>query len=183
MKKASSLLFLFISLLTLPLWAVPGQVTIIPHVEADSDDEITQAGWERAGALAAYIDLTPQLISFGAPIAIFAGRPSTLNPTEICMQSVAPTAELLKQSIHAGYAAGSQEQTLANFVLTSPLYDGKNVLICWQPENITSLATFLGVSSPPIFESNVSNVTWVITYSPTTTLTIYPQLLMYDDAF
>lgn len=182
MKTFLSFFLLFTSVITPALWSVPAQVSIIPHCESDANDNITQKGLERAGALGPYITLTPDLIVFGAPIAVFAGRPSTLYPTNVCIVSVAPTAELLKQAIHAGYAAGSQEQALANFVLNNPLYDGKNVLICWQPGNITALAEAFGVSSPPSFGSSVYNVTWVITFSPTVTLTSYQQLLMYEDA-
>jgi hypothetical protein len=186
MKKTLFLCFaLFFTSISI-LQATPAQVTIIANAEVDSSGNLTQQGLERAGALAPYFTLTPDLITFGLPVSIFAARP-TLNTspypsgsdTTCCIGTVAPTAFMLSQPIHPGYAQ-FQEQSLADFINGDTYCDGANVLICWRPSSIAALAEAFGVSSPPDFGTEV-NVTWVIQFSPTITLTIYPQRLIYGD--
>lgn len=183
MKRLAITLSLFICSLASQLPALPAQVIIIPLAEKQPNSNLSQKGFERAGALAPYFALTPSLITFGTPIAIFAARPTSAeNPesTQRCIQTVAPTAALLKLPIHSGYAKG-QETALATFVLNNAYYDGKNVLVCWHHEAIDALAQAFSIASPPIYPEDVFDLTWVITYSPAPTLVVMEQELLFGD--
>lgn len=162
------------------LLATPAQVIIIPQADIDASGNLTQEGLERAGALAAYITLSPDLTDYGNPISIFAARPVVTNPTAACIQTVGPTAQMLKLPIHVGYST-LDNTAVASFILNNPDYDGYNLVICWRNASIQDLTSALGVSSPPAFPPNVYNVTWVVTFSPTPTLEILPQDLLAGD--
>jgi hypothetical protein len=186
MKKFAVLLSLFAYTIALPLIAQPAQVIIIRHAEKQPDGNLSERGFERAGALAPYFALTSTLINNGVPVAVFAARPTPPTPpyhpdenTQRCIDTIAPTALFLRQPIHSGYAK-LQEQEIANFILSNSLYSGKNVLICWHHDTIQTLAEAFGVSSAPEFP-NVFDQTWVITYTPTPVLTIYQQQLLFGD--
>lgn len=159
------------------LFATPAQVIIIPQAEIDASGNLTQKGLERAGALAPYITQTPLLTQFGEPASIFAARPTVTVPTQACIQTVGPTGQMLSLPIHSGYS-DLQNTTIASLILNNPNYNGKNILICWRNASIQGLAAALGVPSPPVFPSNVYNLTWLITFSPTAKLQILPQDLL-----
>lgn len=187
MRQFIIALSLVIAAFTQSLVATPAQVIIVPNAEIDALGNLTQEGLERAGALAAYLTLTPNFTSFGEPVVIFAARPTTTTPpnnptdnTQACIRTIAPTAEALRLPIHSGLSK-QQTDKLATLILNNPLYDGKNVLICWRTDGIQALAAALGVASPPTFPVGVYNITWVITYNPTATLQIFPQDLLASD--
>lgn len=177
---ATTFLFLLLTSFANYVLATPAQVIIIPNAEVDASGNLTQQGFERAGALPPYITSTPNLTSFGLPVSVFASRPDSLIPTQACIQTVAPTARTLKLPIHSGYAQ-QQNNKIASFILNNHDYDDKNILICWRTGSIQALAAAFGVASPPVFPPNVFNVTWVITFSPAT-LKIYPQDLLISDS-
>lgn len=187
MRRLAITLYLIICSLASQLPAVPAQVMIIRHAEKEPGGNLSQKGLERAGALAPYFELTPALVIFGTPVSIFAARPTpSVSPygidesTQRCIQTVGPTAELLTLPIHSGYAK-LQENALAAFVLSDPLYDGKNVLICWHHDTISQLAQAFGIASPPVYPGSTFDQTWVITYNPAPMLVILPQNLLFGD--
>lgn len=168
--------------------ATPAQVILIRHAEKDAQGNLSQKGYERAGALAAYFDLTPVLTNFGPPFAIFAARPNPpvapFHPdenTERCLQTVAPTAFSLKLPIHPGYDK-LQFVELADFVLNNPLYDGKNILICWHHDTLPQLAQALGIANPPVYPAGSFDLTWLITYDPAPLLRVKHQQLLFGDS-
>ena len=174
---------------TTSLTATPAQVIILPQAEIDGFGNLTQQGLERAGALAGFITLTTNLTKYGVPIAVYAARPTPTSPTppflptdktQACIQTVAPTAQVLKLPIHSGFSK-IQDNKVASLILEDPDYDSKNVLICWRNDAIQALATALGVASPPSFPQNVYNIAWVITFAPATSLQIYSQDLLAGD--
>lgn len=188
MKNFTIAICLMMNAFAASLMAVPGQVLIIPHAEINSSGNLSQKGLERAGALAAYFAKTASLLDFGTPVAIFAGRPTpNIAPfapnsnTERCLRTVYPTAYFLNLPIHPGFAQG-QETQLATFILNEPEYDGRNVLICWQPEAIQALAAALGVSSPAPFPADTFDETAVVTYGGVSpTYDVVAQQLLFGD--
>jgi hypothetical protein len=188
MKKFAIALCLMMNVFAASLIAVPGQVLIIPHGEINSKGNLNQKGLERAGALAAYFAQTPELLNFGLPVAIFAGRPTpNVAPfaensnTERCLRTVYQIAYFLKLPIHPGFAQG-QELALAAFILNEPSYNGRNIIICWQPEAIQELASALGVLAPAPFPVDVFNQTAIVTYGGASpSYNVVPQLLLHDD--
>lgn len=187
MRHFAIALSVLLTMYATSLMAIPAQVIIIPNAEIDPTGNLTQIGFERSGALAAYISLTPSLTTFGEPVSIFAARPIPNTPPNLptdntlaCLQTVGPTALFLKLPIHPGYSK-LQDAEIASFILNNPNYNDLNVLICWRPESIQSLAAAFGVASPPAFPANTYNVTWVITFSPTVALQTSPQHLLLGD--
>lgn len=189
MHKYATLLCLLLIHAIAPIFATPAQLMIIPHAELNAQGHLTKQGLERAGALPGYLLLTPNLTAYGPPVSLFAARPTPSSPTppffrgddtQACIQTIAPTAQILKLPIHSGFSK-LQDSKLATFILNNPLYDGKNVLICWRNESIPSLAQAFGVSCPPSFPPYVDNVAWVITFAPSASLLIYPQDLLAGD--
>lgn len=186
MKRHLFFLCLACQMVTLSVFALPAQVIVIRHSEKDADGNLTQRGFERAGALAHYLTKSPYLTNFGTPVAIFAARPNNGKPpyqpdenTRRCLDSVGPTAQLLKLPIHAGFTK-FQEPELAEFILNSSKYDGKNVLICWHHETIQELLIALGVTSvEPV--PDVFDLVWLIQYNPSANLTLYHQALFLGD--
>jgi hypothetical protein len=186
MRKVAAIICLFATAIAAPVIAQPAQVIIIRHAEKQADGSLSQMGFERAGALAPYFTFTDYLTTFGLPVSIFAARPTVPTPpfqpdenTQRCIDTIAPTALLLRKPIHSGYAK-FQEQQLADFILNNKLYDGANVLICWHQDVIQALSEALGVPSAPPFP-DVFDQTWVITFSPTATLSIFQQQLLFGD--
>lgn len=184
MKKWLFLALFYISHLA----AHPAQVLIIRHGEKDFEGNLNQRGLERAEALSIYFENQLDLLIYGPPVALFAARP-TLNTfpyghdenTARCLQTVAPTAHLLKLPIHAGYAK-FQEDKLAEFIMHHAPYKGKNILICWHHETIDRLAAAFGIDPPPSpYPNDQFDETWVITFIPSPSLQIYHQRLMFGD--
>lgn len=180
MRHLVTTLCLFISTITLPLVAVPAQVTIISSAEVDAQGELTRKGIERAGAFSGYFAESCELIAYGPPIAVFAARPTTEHPTDQYIDTVTPTAYFLSLSIHNGYAP-SNESELASEILNNSYYDDANVLVCWPSKKIPSLAKELGVASPPPFPPENQHVTWVITFDPQVKLRSFHQALLFGD--
>lgn len=180
----NNLIILFvISLLpTLLVSAAPAQVIIIPTGEVDASGDLTGQGLERAGALPEYISLTTNLTTFGLPVSVFAARPTALvgDSTQACLQTVGPTAQMLKLPIHSGYSKLQSEQ-IASFILNNPNYNHKNVLICWRPDQIQALASAFGISSPPTFPITQFDVAWAISFDTIPSLQILPQNLLASD--
>lgn len=188
MKKIIIAITALLSSFGANLAALPAQVILIRHAETTPAGELSQKGYERAGALAAYFALTPALTAFGPPKVIFATRPSPVTPpylpgdnTQRCLETVGPTALFLHLPIHCGYDS-LQEAALASLILNDSKYSGKTVLICWQQATIGSLAQALGIASPPAYPVGQYDITWVITYSPSPSLAVYNQQLLYGDA-
>lgn len=173
------ILSMFIALNFSSLAATPSQIMIIRHGEKNSSGYLSEKGLERAGALAPYFAESEFLNEFGPPVAIFAARPTKNEKNQRCIQTVGPTALMLKLPIHSGYAK-SQVIELADFILNNPDYDGKNVLICWNSDSIEDLALALGVNSPGPFP-DVYDILWVIDYDADVTLTSFNQQLLFGD--
>lgn len=168
---------------------MPAQVIIVRHGEKDPGTfELTQKGFERAGALAHYFTQTPDLLLFGPPAVIFASRPVHLsdNFTGRCIDTMAPIAALLNLPVHSPYAP-PQDQELADFVLSNKQYDGKNVLICWHHTSILNLIKAFGYIPPsaidPVYPDRY-DLTFIMTFpapNPPIQAAVQCQSLLYCD--
>jgi hypothetical protein len=185
--KIGLTLAVFLANVSNQLLATPQQVIIIRHGEKDAVGNLSQKGLERAGALAPYFAYTATLNLYGLPVALFAARPTPPYPpfgpdenTQRCIQTIGPTGELLKLPIHSGYDKFQNTQ-IATFILNDSTYSGKNLIICWHHEMIQVLAEAFGIVNPPAYPPNQYDQTWVITFNPAPSLTIYQQELLFGD--
>jgi len=180
------------------LQALPAQVIIVRHAEKDPITRgLSQMGQERAGALAYYLTETSYLLSFGLPDVIFASRSVPISDRLVprTIETMMPVAELMETPIHSSFN-GYQVREMANLVLNSGKYDGKNVLICWNHSSIHDLVNAFQYQVP--FDCSFDqhkypdcrfDLTFVLTYPapPPPPLqrfpyaTVYFQQLLFGD--
>jgi hypothetical protein len=132
------------------LYALPAQVVIIRHGEKDPVTRgLTQQGQERAAALAYYLTQTDYLLNFGPPAALFASRSVPISDRLVprTIETIMPTGELLRLPIHSPFN-GYQVNYMADFILYSGKYDGKNIVICWNHSSIHDLLNAFGYQAP-----------------------------------
>ncbi len=168
----NALLYFILSTCLMPvigIQAMPAQVIIIRHGEKDPVTfELTQQGFERAGALAHYFTQTDDLLLFGPPFAIFASRPvhNSDDFTVRCIDTVVPTAALLNLPVHSPYGP-LENQLFADFILNNKNYDGKNILICWHHTAILRLIEAFGYLPPTVINPvypNRYDLTFIMTF-------------------
>jgi hypothetical protein len=145
----------------------PAQIILIRHAEKPSDPKnphLTKAGVRRARQLVSFITTDPAMTRFGLPVAVFATKTTKGGNGQRTQETVAPLARalglpVLTPFLNKDYAA------VAKLILGDPDYAGKNVLVCWNHEEIPQLAAALGVTpKPPKWKGNVYDVVYVISY-------------------
>lgn len=189
---------LLIGLITPFVEAVPRQVIILRHSEKQAEDSknlgelyegLSTKGYERAAALSQYI---PR--HFGLPDFIFATQPGHTYPSFRPIMTCAPLAYNVRTKIarndthpvelfNLGYS-NQEVKDLAEELLSNPLYEGKNIVICWDHHRINELAEGLGVDATQLnkWPNEVFDVTYKITFdNKVATLEKVPQKLMYGD--
>lgn len=167
-------------------FATPAQVMIIRHGEKPPTGEILNLRGEiRAAALAPYFAGTPALLLFGTPVAVYGERPDTKTPTLRPIETILPTVKTLKIPLHTKFTR-NQISELVHEILTSPLYEGKNVLICWEHFMIPNIAHTFGVSPiPPAWPGDVYDRTFVIRFNKDGSVKSFhnlPQKLLFGDS-
>ena len=116
----------------------PTRILLMRHAEKSgdpTDPHLNEAGHARAQRLADYVPHT-----FGPPDAIFATARSKHSNRPF--ETVEPLANKLGVTIDATFA-DQDYGALASTLLSAPLFDGRQILICWHHGNIPSLARSL----------------------------------------
>ena len=134
----------------LKVYALPGQVIVVRHGEKDPvSRQLTEEGQERAGALAYFLTETDYLLQFGQPYAIFASRSIPVSDRLVprTIETIMPTAELLQLPVHTPFS-GYQVNEIADLILNSKQYNGKNIVICWNHSSIHDLLNAFGYQAP-----------------------------------
>ncbi|HSX14004.1 MAG TPA: hypothetical protein VLE96_06265 [Chlamydiales bacterium] len=195
---------ILIFLCAVSAYSLPSQVIIVRHGEKDTvTKELTGAGVERAEALSSYLTISNSgpgfvgnagltnvtLFNYGLPYALYAARPVEESDdfTVRCIQTLIPTALKLNLPIHSPYGPG-QEHQLVNTIFNHPLYNGKNIVICWHHTFIARLISAFGYIPPAgILPSypNRFDLVWVLTFpSPNPQQVVNPilQELLFGDS-
>jgi hypothetical protein len=187
-KKLLSLLFVLLSFCSPVVEAMPAQVVIIRHGEKNPlNGQLLPKGQSRAGALVAYLtefdptSTNPPLLTLGPPQVLFASRPAEHSDdfTIRCIQTLAPLSGKLMLPIHSPFGP-LQEQVLADFIVNSPKYDGKYVLICWHHTLIASLIEAFGYLPPAGILPNYPNrydLVWLLRFPVSSTPTVIDPIL------
>lgn len=179
------------------LSALPAQVIIVRHGEKDPVTRgLTQQGQERAAALAYYLTQTDYLLNFGLPAALFASRSIPVSDRLVprTIETMMPTAEFLRVPLHSPFN-GFQVNQIANFILNNSMYEGKNIVICWNHSSIHDLLNAFGYQAP--FSCTFPNskypdcrfdLTFVLTFPAVAQVpgqlpyaTVYFQQLLFGD--
>lgn len=164
--------------------ALPAQVFIIRHAEKPSHgNDLDTRGRERAAALAPYFLNAKELQRYGLPVAIYAQRPSSEDPSLRPIQTATPIAEALGLKVDTTFDH-KHFSRLAQEIRTRPEYDGKTVLIAWEHHAIPELARKLGARNvPKKWDGDVFDRVWIITYSgKQVAFQDIPQRLLFGDS-
>jgi hypothetical protein len=120
------------------------QILLIRHAEKTGDKadaHLNARGYQRAAAL---IRLFPA--RFERPRYIFASHASAHSNRPF--ETVSPLAQTLKMKIDSRFR-NEDYSGLAKHLLSTPVYSGSTVLVCWHHGNLPRLAAALGVPNPP----------------------------------
>jgi hypothetical protein len=183
MKRVWLFFLCLIGLTTLS--AAPKYVIIISYAEFGSDYNLNTRGKERASCLPYYFSEWLSLF-YGPPVEIFGARQTKATKGGLrIIETGTPTSGLLAEPLHVGFSQESPE-TLANFVLTNPDYDGKTVLIVWDFASIPSLIRAFGYIAPLQPNPPAYDLTYVLTFPfvpPQPAIVLYQALLVGDAGF
>ena len=145
----------------------PAQIILIRHAEKppDPDDpHLSQAGVKRARHLVSFITNNPAMKKFGLPVATFATQTTKDHHGVRTQETLATLARSLKLRVQTP-CHGKNYEKLAKRILKTRAYAKKTVLICWNHEEISSLAAALGVKpQPPKWKDSVFDQVYVISY-------------------
>jgi hypothetical protein len=168
------------------VWATPAQVLVIRHGEKPpKGHDLSPAGQARAEALVGLFEKDPRFLAHGTPVAIYAMLPSQEDEANREVETVTPLAMGLGLQINEHYIRDQYPQ-MATEILTSPAYEGKMVLICWDHAVIPQIVAALGVTNPmPAWPSGVFDRVLAINYGSNGNVTSFdnlPQRLMPNDS-
>ena len=116
---------------------------------------------------------------FQTPDFIFATQASKHSNRPV--ETITPLASALDLTYDDKHANDDYAK-MARDILTNSKYVGKIVLICWHHGDIPSLATALGIASPPKWPGTVFDLVWQISWpSGQAILSSQCQMLLYGD--
>jgi len=144
------LVFLFQGL-SVASFATPAQVILLRHAEKPEPVEgshLSEQGFARARALAIYFKSNPDAIRFGKVAGLYAVRPESADGSVRSIETLAPTARVLDLTLHSDFTK-LEVTALTKEILSSPAYDGRTVVVCWEHKRIPEIARALGASDAP----------------------------------
>jgi len=145
----------------------PAAIVMIRHAEEPDDPQnpnLSDEGAARADRFVEFMTHDPAMIRLGTPAAIFATQMTNDGNGRRTQETVAPLANLLRQTVQTPYHAKDYVK-LARRVLNDPTLAGKTVVVCWNHEWLPQLAAAFGVSpQPPKWKNKVYDQVYVITF-------------------
>lgn len=179
-------LYLLVFLFTQDLQAMPARVMLIRSAEIpEHGNGLSLRGQERALAYVPFFQATDYLQDFGWPVAIYAHRQTSAEPTVRTLLTVGPLAQALNLPIFDKYGHNDIANLVAE-IKNTPAYEGKAVLICWGNERMWQIAEQFGVKPPPKpWPNEAHDRVWVIDikYKEPVAFKNYPQRLLYGDSY
>ena len=178
------ILFFAVLWMSTQVFAQPSQIVIVRHGEkTEPSNELNTQGCERAFSLPNFFLRNPIILKFGAPIAIYAARPDSIDGSVRSIQTIAPTANQLGLSIHDSYTR-LDYPAITQDIMNSSAYNNKTVLISWEHDAIPGLAQAFGVTLESWTKSwpdNVFDEAWIIDLAEGSTLQIIPENVLSTD--
>jgi hypothetical protein len=179
LRAFAALVLLFSALPVQSAAAQPAQVIVIRHAEQPSDannPHLSPIGVQRAQRLVSFVRSDPTMSRFGAPVAIFASRPTKHGNGQRASETVTPLATALGIPVQIPFRTNDYDAA-AKAILSNPAYNGKTVLVSWTHEDIPDLVKALGVKPKPHkWKGSVYDQVYVISYQngrPTLTTSRY----------
>lgn len=167
------------------LIGLPAQIIIIRHAEKPNEgNSLDLKGRERAAALVPFFLGNKEVLKHGTPVAIYATRRTTEDDSARPIETVQGIADTLDLNLNINYGHDEYPQ-MAKEILSTPLYDGKMVLICWEHHVIPKIAEQLKAKHvPEKWPDEVFDRLWILNYppgEPAPTFLNLPQQLMFGD--
>lgn len=164
----SAILALALLPATLPAQTTgPAHIILFRHAEKPNNPanpHLSKVGVAHAQRLVAYITTNPDMVKYGAPVAIFATHPTKDLDGQRTSETVTPLAAALKLPVQTPYV-GKDFAKLAKKIRANPAYAGKTILICWNHEVIPQLVAALGVTpQPPKWKGADFGTVYIISY-------------------
>ena len=148
--------------------ARPSQIILVRHADKPldaADPHLSPDGIERAKRLARFLTTDPVMIKYGSPVAIFATQTTKHDDGVRTQETMVPLARALGVQVQTPFL-GKEYGALARQILSSSLYNGRTIVICWNHETLPELAAALGVSPMPRkWKGKDFDQVYVITYS------------------
>lgn len=146
-------------------WAMPAQVLIIRHAEKDGGSDLSPQGYQHAQALVQYFQTNADVTQYGTPAAIFAEAPKGPDGSRRAIETVTPLATALGLPVQDEFTK-KHIQELVTLIESSPQFDGRMVLICWEHKVIDQMAAAFGVNPmPDPYPSSRFDLVWEINFS------------------
>jgi hypothetical protein len=166
------------------LFATPAQVVLLRHGEKDlTGDNLSKRGFERASALVPYFTKNPAPVLIDQAVAIYAQPASKNHSSKRPVQTITPLAIELGLPVLVGYTRERYDKMCAE-ILQKPEYDNKLVFICWSHDNLSAIATCLGVQGLSDWPGSQYDRVGIISYSLDGTVSFQdlPQKLLFNDS-
>ena len=148
--------------------ARPSQIILVRHADKpldSADPHLSPDGIERAKRLARFLTTDPVMIKYGSPVAIFATQTTKHDDGVRTQETMVPLARALGVQVQTPFL-GKEYGALARQILSSSLYNGRTIVICWNHETLPELAAALGVSPMPRkWKGKDFDQVYVITYA------------------
>ncbi len=142
----------------------PKRIILMRHAdktEDPNDEDLSDAGWDRAQRLAKYIPET-----FGKPDVIVATAAS--KHSDRPKDTVKPLADALGVKIQ-DYFSNKEFDDLVDEIFNDPDYKNKTVVICWHHSRLPAMAALLGApagSYPDPWPDDAYNLILDLQYDP-----------------
>lgn len=142
----------------------PKRIILMRHADKTddpNDEDLSEAGWERAQKLATYI---PE--SFGKPDVVIATAES--KHSDRSKDTVKPLAEALGLQVQ-DYYKDKEFADLVDEIFNDPDYKNKTIVICWHHGKLPALAALLGApagSYPDPWPDDAYNLILDLQYDP-----------------
>jgi broad specificity phosphatase PhoE len=172
--------------------ATLAEVLIIRHAEKpagvgeDEGSDLSPRGFERANALVGLFTKDSRVLSFGTPVAIYAGSPKKADGSIRPLQTIQPTATALGLAPITKFESKDYDSMISE-VMTSKEYDGKTVLVSWAHDEIPAMAHDFGIkkSEVPKWKGEIFDRVWRIDFDANGDVTDFedlPQRLLPGDS-
>ena len=161
-------------------FSAPRQIVIVPSAEQNGID-LTLKGKERSQALSPYLINNSNYNAAGNYYALFAAKPSYACKSFASQKTFLPLGWSLSLPVHSPYGVG-QESLLVDLIMSSDVYEGKNIAIVWDSSAILNLIGSFHFTISFSYTGQSDVVFVLIDPSSPGIALAYPQQLLYGDS-
>lgn len=150
-------------LCTASLFSMPQQVILLRHGEKPAQGHtLSPKGFARAQELVQFFTEQNLPFQLQTVTAIFAQRSSKNHPSTRPVQTVALLANTWQIPLYTQYSRGDYKDMVDKVTKD---YSSGMVMVCWDHEHLSAIASEFGVKNAPSWPGSVYNWVWVIDFS------------------